>query len=827
MRRAGATASAAASLAALVAAAAPAAAQTAPGYVLNPPGGDTTRQRDDDGMSYLRETRRRTPTGFLYPEPLDPQTLYPLAADWLGRASLEIGGMTALGDTQETRFSRYADWEQKFLLDSFDVGALHGPSGFHFDARGGAVGRSDAYYSGEVGWLSNLRLRGTWSGVPHDYANDARNLFQGAGSETLRLPAPLVPGNNSDASVAAALAGVGRSRISVQRDALGLRLDARPLPELRLFAGYDRQARDGDRPFGGSLVYATGFTQFLGRSVETTQPLDDTTHAVFAGLELERDGILGRLAYRGSFYRNQDETLTWDNPFRISPLGRGSQNVQRGRFALAPDNSWNNVKGDFSARLPLDGVFTTTLSWSHLQQNDDLIPFTVNSGTVGAGLNAVNLNDWNGEDALDRSSADAAADTLLVNADLRLRPWRPLRLGARVRYYERDDQTAYTAQNAVTGNIGYVAEDGALSVGTPFASRVFRPGQPSEDWRYRSTPYGYDQVLAEGTADVALRPKSSLGLRYRWQRLGYEHRERDHTDENRVRVELNSRELSFATARLSWEWGDRSGGAYDPDPYRRYYVSSLPGFRPLPGPQPPFTLPGLEKSDLADRRQQVANLRLNFLVREDMDLALLASWRDDGYGRDDYGKYGLRSDQRADATLEWSFQPSPRWGASLFGTYERGRRRMKTVNDAGATFPPQNTWWESTRDETVMTGASGWVKLLERVTLETSYSFLLAHSRLDYDYASAGALSLGVTAAAAGSRFPTLTTEDHALVTSLRFELQKHVALRVFHLYQRSRLADFQQAGLRAGVIAGAYYLGHQDLDYAAHVVGSTLQVRF
>src|SRR4030095_10467051 len=105
----------------LVAASAPAASQTAPGYVLNPPGGDTTRQRDDDGMSYLRETRRRTPTGFLYPEPLDPQTLHPLGDDWLGRGSLDIGGMTDFGDPQETRFSRYADWGQEFLLDSFDV----------------------------------------------------------------------------------------------------------------------------------------------------------------------------------------------------------------------------------------------------------------------------------------------------------------------------------------------------------------------------------------------------------------------------------------------------------------------------------------------------------------------------------------------------------------------------------------------------------------------------------------------------------------------------------------------------------------------------------
>lgn len=825
MRRAPAGTCVAASLAALLAAIPPAHAETPPGYVLNPPGGDTTRQRDPDGMSYLRRARRRTPTGFLYPDPLEPQTLSALGDGWLGRASLEIGGMTAFGDDEETRFSRYADWSKEFLLDSFDVGVVEPQSGFQLDARGGAIGRDDDYYSGEVAWLSKLRLRGTWSGIPRSYATDARNLFDGAGGEVLALPAPLVPGNNSDAAVTAALAPIDESRIAVQRDALGLHLDARPLPDLRLFADYARSKRDGERPFGGSLVYATGFTQQLGRSVETTQPLDDATHEVSAGLELAiaRWGILGRLAYQGSFYRNDDEQLTWDNPFLLTPLGRGAQNVQRGRFALAPDNDWNNLRGELAANFPLDGTVTSTLSWSRAHQGDDLLPPTVNSGTVGAGPNAENLDLWNSDDVLVRGAADAAAQTLLWNTQLRLRPWRPLRLGARVRWYDRDDETHYTAQNVGTGQIGYIAEDGALAVGTPIFSRVFRPGLPSDDWRYRNTPWSFDQILAEGTADVALRPKTSGGLRYTWERMGYDHRERDHTDESRIRVDLKSRELSFATARLSYEYGDRTGGAYTSNPYGAYYVSSLPGFTPLSVPPPPFTLAGLEKFDLADRHEHVADLKLNFLVWEDMDLAVMARYRDADFDVD----YGVRNARRADASLEWSYQPSPSWGATLFGTVERGRRSMKTINDAGVSFPPQNTWSVHTREGSVAAGITGWARLLERVTLETSYAFILTRSRLDYDYASDGALALGVTSAAAGSRFPTLRTADHVLTTSLRLELIDHVALRVFHLYQRGRIDDFQQAGLEDGVIGGAYFLGHVDRDYDAHVVGATVQLRF
>ena len=41
------------------------------------------------------------------------------------------------------------------------------------------------------------------------------------------------------------------------------------------------------------------------------------------------------------------------------------------------------------------------------------------------------------------------------------------------------------------------------------------------------------------------------------------------------------------------------------------------------------------------------------------------------------------------------------------------------------------------------------------------------------------------------------------------------------------RVEDFQQKGFEASMIEGAYYLGHVDRDYHAHVVGATVQLRF
>jgi hypothetical protein len=82
----------AAVLVALVTAAGPALAEAAPGNTLNPSGGDTTRVTDERGLSDLLSIRRRSPAGFLYPDPLVPDRLSDLAGGWRYGGSLEFGG---------------------------------------------------------------------------------------------------------------------------------------------------------------------------------------------------------------------------------------------------------------------------------------------------------------------------------------------------------------------------------------------------------------------------------------------------------------------------------------------------------------------------------------------------------------------------------------------------------------------------------------------------------------------------------------------------------------------------------------------------------------
>lgn len=805
----------------------PSAAQVdaVPGNALNPPGGDTTRIADTRGMSHLRTIRRRSPAGLLYPDPLVPNRLSELAGSWLYRGSVEFGGLWTLGDVRETRFNEYADWSNGAFLRTFDLALAKPESGIYTEVAGGSAGRDDQYFYGDLGIAGFVRLRGIFSGLPHTFAADATNPFDGAGSEVLRLPEPLLPGANSDTDIASALQTIERSTLSVQRNATQLSLDYRPLDPLTLFARYSVDAREGARPYGGSLIFDTGGEP--ARAVETTEPRSDRTHNFFTGVQFRSDPLLANVEYAGSVYQNHHEALTWDNPFELGTFN-GAENVERGRFALAPDNQWHNVKADIGVELPWSGRLASTLSWGRMRQDDDLLPPTVNSGVVGfPAFNGVDLDEWNTRDSLPRGSADARVDTLLFNARLNLRPFDSLRVQGGIRYYDQQNETRYTAFNPMTDQRGFIAEDGALNVFD--LSRVFEPGVATDDFRYRSSPYGYRKLAYEFTADYHALGRTTLHGGFRREEIEREERERAVTRENQARVSLTSRDVSWATLRASYDYRDRGGSPYDSFPNRDAFVSSLEGFVPFLGVLPPNALADLRKYDLADRTRHDVKLSAALLPREDLDLAIGGRFVDEDYG----ASYGLEKQRWGNANLDLNFQPSPAGQAYLFGQVETRERRLAGINDAfafssdpnagGAVFPFENAWRLDATATSWSIGAGLRIDAIPRIGIDLNYSFISSREAHVFEIAGSGALGTGLSEA---EDLPDLLTRNHLLTTSIRFSLIDDAFLRIFHRFERSAIRDFSQSGLDPEKVlndSGALFLGHVDRDFDAHMVGVTI----
>jgi hypothetical protein len=801
-----------------------------PGNTFDPPALDPFQQTDPRGMTSWIEARRRTPTGFLYPYPPDPQRMVPLTAGWQGTGAVEAGALLSSGDTSETRFGRYADRDSGGIVNWLDLALLHPESDLYFEFAGGSIGRDDAFYRGEIGEAGLWRLRGTWSGIPLPYATDARVLWEGVGTDHLRLPAGLVPGAVTAAQRDAAVAGLDDQTLRVQRDETNVSFELRPDERFQILAHLGYTKREGEKPFGGSLGYPGDLSEFS----ETVEPIDDRTYEASAALRYADPLWQGNLSYTASMYHDEVQSLTFDMPFTM-----GSPAIQQGRFALPPDNFWQNVRGEVSRSLPWHGRITTTLSWSRASQDDRLIPPTVNSGTVGDPFyGTVDLDQWNQRASLPRSRSEAAIDNWLVDSSLKLAPWKPLRLGAHFRFFDNDDQTRYTAVNPIagpngTGEIGYIAEDGALESAGP-ERRIFVPGQPLyEDFRYRSLPTSYRTSLGQLTADWSVRGKTVLGAVVEREETDRDYRERRQTRDVRARVSLTSRDLAWMTARLSFQHSWRSGDDYDTNFLAPYFVSSLPGYVPDLGVTLPYQLANQRMFDVARLQENKADLRLNFLLGEDMDLSLVGSYRGDDYGVD----YGLRDATAWNANVEWSWQPSPRTSAYVWYGFEARSHHQATINDsaalsndpqAGGPVFPFSLAWQLGSDERVHSAGAGvrW-KATSRITFQSDYAFLSSREEIDYEFASPDALGTGVPPAAAGSHFAPQRYTDHVLTTSVIVTLTEHLSLRVFHRYENSSVQDFAQRHLEPLSDPSALFLGHVDRDFAASLYGISLRLSF
>jgi Putative outer membrane beta-barrel porin, MtrB/PioB len=787
---------------------------------LHPGNGEVAAGPDLFGLSALTSTRRRTPSGILYPWPPEVPELTELGEGWLGRASLEFGEFLEDGKERETRYERYRVVRDGPLVDLLNLELLQPQRGDYALFRGGSIGRDDQFYDLEAGRACWLSVRAWFSGVPHRYASDAVQLFDGAGSESLRLPPPLTPGGSSLADLQATLDARGESNVEVQRDRTQVGARLRAAPTLWLFAQYRLESRKGEMPWGVGFAFPD-LTPFIGGTLEVPQPVRDRTHAARVGLEWGGRDFQLNLGYNASLYDDSLKSLTVEQPF----TGLGP--VDRARLALPPDNEWHNLHADVAANLPLRTRAIGTFAWSTSLQHDSLLSPTINDGTIGT----ANLSDWNSPSALSRGNASVKVDDLLADFAVIANPWQPLNLRAGVKYTDQDTTNDYVAVNPRTGQYGYIAEDGGHGVTNGESSiGIFQPGFRGSSWRYRPIPWGQRHLLFDVGSTYALPLRSSVEVKLEHEDVDRDVSERPHTRERRVIASVDSRALKFATARFSYRYIDRTGGHLDYRVYERYETNALPGFVPsFDDGEAPHNLNQLVRPSLADLSEHRGNGRLVFSLGSWSDLLLTGWVRSDDYDSD----YGLRSDRTRNFEAEWSVQPRPWLTASVYGSVEGHERHMGNIRgfassangDAGGpNFPLANSWSVHADGDSLGLGSSVSLRPVHRVELASSYNFLETRERQHLAFASIDALANPDFGVPPGDRLPTLRSRDHAIETSVRFEVAQWLALKLYHRYERSTIEDYHQNGL-ATLIGRRVYFGHEDGDYVANFYGIVIQI--
>jgi MtrB/PioB family decaheme-associated outer membrane protein len=478
----------------------------------------------------------------------------------------------------------------------------------------------------------------------HVFAYDAKTIYNGTGTGLLTInpavkaailsgvPSTLPQTTAGLQTLASNLNGVlakdaQTTDLLLRRDKLGADLDLNMLWPVDLDLGFIWENRDGSRPYGGTF----GF----GNAVEIAEPIQYDTYNAKAGLEYADSILFARANYYHSTFDNHIDSITYENPFRLTnSLGGEAASYGAGsvfaRNALPPDNRYDNINGALGVNLPLRTrvLFIGSYAWEH--QNSPLLPPTINSAVV-----------------LPFDSPRAKADAEVESKQFELRitssPVEKLSLKADFKYFDHINNTPVEDFPSVVVDAG----------GTP--PNVVATSTPEyNSWISRS---------AEGEIAYEILPKTNIGINYKYLDQTYFFEFSRSELENTEKYFIDTRNLDWLTAKLSFQHSDRESNYADED---------------ITEGQPPL----MRKFHMADRDRYMADAIVTVMPIDPLSFSL-----EYNYGRDRYDEsfFGLQLSKFQTATVDVDVRVAKWVSLNAFYTYEYNSQSQEDRQSNAAT----------------------------------------------------------------------------------------------------------------------------------------------
>lgn len=812
--------------------------------------------KDPDGMSWLHAGMLRTPTGLLYPYPGRADTPNPLGptTDWTFAGALDVGYLHVGGDRNAEFFRQYAGWKNGPVLGLLYLGFNNPKTGSYVEFRGSRLSGDDQYYRLRGGRYGHYRVEAFYRDMPHTVSTTSYPLWNGVGGTDLTLPSPLVAGQSTPAEVAAVESTRPRRTIGLTRTRSGISYEGTLYRGWIGYAGISNEKRNGTRLWGGPMFFSFPGSGLAGAALETVRPIDFTTTDVNLGLR--NVGRLWRFnaVYTGSFFRDHKDHLYYQSPYHPSPVVPGvplAGIIDTGQFALEPDNDYHNLRLELARPLKHDGELSMAAAWGTMRQNDTLMPPTACTGSGGFVLGPADYSfdcaDWNTPAALSQTRANARIDTGLLDLKLSFHPNRAFGWHAGLRYYKEDNKTRYLSYNPLTGQYGYISENGTQGTVVPGELGIFDPKNPlywSALTQIANMPFSYQDTVFTLAGDWYASLRDTLTAEYTFDHDQPKYRERKRVDEQRIKLSWVHRASDGPTIRLSWEYADRTGDHYNYDPYEQFFSDTLPGYVWDANGIYAYTTDAMRKYDLGDRKESKARLILTWPVGDSATVSTTFHGTRDQYGPD----VGRQSNTSTGFTASWDWQPSPATSFNANLGVESTRLKFANVADdealidasptqddptlGGALYPWANYWWDIDRERDYNAGIS-FAHDFGRVRLDASYNWLWSVSKLDYERNSDGSLTYPQDAALLAPPgsvgvFPDNHYRTGTLDLGLNFAVTRMVGVRLFGRYQRGSFQDWHYAGFEQSLVIGnkVYTDMGPQRHYSASLVGVMLNMK-
>ena len=795
------------------------------------PTGQNVQGCTPGGNSWLNAERKHTPTGAMFACRPDYPS-FNTGETWRRRGTIGIGYLSVSGDEDNMAWRRFSNFEDGVVFDAnlrFEKPA----DGKYVDVRSSFINEDSYYLRSVFGQAGKYRVQAFARAMSNVTSGNARSIWDGVGTNNLTLKPGLTPVTSTRAQVAAVSAATPESILRVVRDKQGVGISYYLNPRWTFYGNASHESREGARPFGGPFFFS-----FLGGIYEIPRPIDDSTVNFSGGVRFTGNKWRMNFSYTGSFFRNSYASYDYQVPFDVKTVipGVSSFPIPSGTFAYEPENDYQNLRASFTRKVAKNGEFSLALSGSRSSQNDALIPHNLCTGQIGIPIpgRTINCADWNTTAALSRPNADLAINSHLVDARLVMQPSNKFTWRITARHQRDDYSGTYNSYNPLTGQWGYIAENGAQGSAVPGEMGIWDPGafNSSALTRVRNLPLDKQaQQLVLG-GEWRLGSKNTFGASYTYDRVERTHREVATSRDNSVKLTWHNRALDWLTFRANYTWTKRSGSEYNEDPYEFTFSSALPGYVAPPTGTPAHTVAQLRKYDVGGLTRNKLYLQAMFTLPHDMTISAQLRGESNDYdaelGRTGWDTYGT--------SVQWDWQPTSATVASAWYGYDRADLDFANVNDGGMlpdanlggpSYPLANRWWMSDKQRNNYAGAT-LSQRIKRATLTAEWNYIQSRGETSYRYASPTALVAPAFAVPGlGGAYPAMRWRINTLTVGVNFPVSDRINVRLFDTWQKGSLFDWHYSGFDNSQIVGPMvYTDGGPESYSVNMVGLMMEMK-
>ncbi len=687
------------------------------------------------------------------------------------------GGVSVVNpDDESFKYGEYTGVADDGILINGNAGLIYDREPYYLKFSARNIGLDDRRLYLEKGKYGKFSVFLGYDELPRLISGNSRTPFEGAGGDTLTLPAGFVTGATTTAmtNLASSLKDID---LELKRTKWTLGFSEYFSRKLNVSVSYDRGKKEGMKSYGSTVGTGGG----NGSSVILPEPVDYTTEelktsVVYTG----RTGQL-QLDYFLSYFTNDVDSITWDNPYNTATFPATA------RISLPPDNLHQRFSLSGGVNLSSHARLNMSAEYGKMEQDEDLFPYSINP------LSTVTT-------PLPRDSAKAEIDVRTLTLNLAYGPLSGLGLNARYRYYSTTNKTPKDLFQYVKNDTG-VAQAAV-----------------TDSWALYNLPYDYIQNQLKLDASYYLFSGTSFKAGFDHEVTERDFREIAKTNENTYRAALQSRYIPSASIGLNASYAVRKAD----DPYSESHLydeyHTVDYINTIATAVRFDNHPLLRKFDIANRNRTKYGANTSLSLTDNATVGIQYNTLKDDY---DVSQLGLAFRKNTNYTVDAAYSPSEFTSLYVFYTREaigtkQNSRSYSGGGGAGGTKDTQssdpNRNWTARHDDNVNTlGAGASFGFMDnRIVIDADYSYAVSDTGIRFTAGSA---------LTAPTTLPKLKTNLQSLDITGRYRLKSSLTVGVAYNYENYRSDNWQTDGVASGsaIIANVITLSDSTPDYEAH----------